>query len=168
MSKLGVMYSSNSDSWATPQDLFDKLNERYEFTVDVCAHGSNHKVDTWFGRQKDYSFIDGLEESWRGEVCFMNPPYSKGQQAQWLRKAAAESMSNNAITVALVPSRTDTVAFHETAPYCHELVFLKGRVNFVGGEHSAPFPSMLMVFTPTPSDPPLAYLWDWKREPANW
>ncbi len=29
-----LMFSSKSDEWETPQDLFDKLNEEFYFTLD--------------------------------------------------------------------------------------------------------------------------------------
>ncbi len=48
----------------------------------------------------------------------------------------------------LIPARTDTKWFHE---YIYdkpnvEIRFLKGRLKFVGAEHSAPFPSMVVIF----------------------
>jgi hypothetical protein len=38
-----LMFSSKSDEWETPQDLFDKLNEEFHFTLDPCATHENHK-----------------------------------------------------------------------------------------------------------------------------
>ena len=32
-----VMFSSKTDLWATPQDLFDKYDSIYHFETDVCA-----------------------------------------------------------------------------------------------------------------------------------
>jgi hypothetical protein len=32
-----VLFSSTSDNWATPQDLFDMLNEEFKFNLDPCA-----------------------------------------------------------------------------------------------------------------------------------
>lgn len=34
--------------WSTPQDLFDKLNEEFEFTLDPCATSENAKCPTFF------------------------------------------------------------------------------------------------------------------------
>ena len=44
-----VMFSSEVDVWSTPQDLFDKLDKEFHFTLDVCADRSNHKC-------KNYAF----------------------------------------------------------------------------------------------------------------
>lgn len=67
-----------SDSWQTPQDLFDVLNkggayqglefEGFNFNIDLCADESNHLCDKWF---KDYLIADFKEG-----VGFCNPPYS--------------------------------------------------------------------------------------------
>ena len=38
------MFSSKSDEWETPQDLFDELNKEYDFTLDPCATSENAKI----------------------------------------------------------------------------------------------------------------------------
>ena len=38
-----LMFSSKSDLWETPQDLFDKLNAEFRFTLDVCATADTAK-----------------------------------------------------------------------------------------------------------------------------
>ena len=53
------MMSSNSYEWETPQDLFDKLNNRYRFTLDVCATKENAKCDNYFTKEDD-----GLKQDW--------------------------------------------------------------------------------------------------------
>lgn len=40
-----VLYQSNKDDWETPQELFNKLNKEFNFTIDVAS--SNTKK--WFG-----------------------------------------------------------------------------------------------------------------------
>ena len=32
-----ALFSSNSDEWETPQDLFDKLNIEFHFNIDLAA-----------------------------------------------------------------------------------------------------------------------------------
>ena len=59
MNDLKVMFSSKSDEWATPQAFFDKVNEEFEFDLDVCATDENHKCDKYFTMQDN-----GLEKSW--------------------------------------------------------------------------------------------------------
>ena len=48
----------------------------------------------------------------------------------------------------LIPSRTDTKAFHELIlPYA-EIRFIKGRVKFGGSKDNAPFASMIVIYRP--------------------
>lgn len=134
---MKVHYSSKSDDWATPQDLFDKYNEQYQFDVDVCATIENAKCPTYFTKEQD-----GLAQPWAG-TCWMNPPYGKGI-GKWLEKAYNSSQAGTTV-VCLVPARTDTRWWHEYAMK-GEITFLRGRLKFGGAKNSAPFPSAVVVF----------------------
>lgn len=138
MTKLNHgMFSSTSDTWATPQDLFDLLDREFHFSLDVCALPNNAKCSRYFTPEED-----GLKQKWTG-VCWMNPPYGR-QIADWIKKAF-ESSRSGATVVCLIPSRTDTKWWH-TYVMRGEIRFIRGRVQFVGGTSSAPFPSAVVVF----------------------
>lgn len=62
-----VLYSSESEAWETPKDLFDKLDTESHFDIDVCALPSNVKCTTFFTPEQD-----GLKQKWKG-VYWMNP-----------------------------------------------------------------------------------------------
>ena len=131
-----VLFSSKNEVWETPQDLFDKLNQTYHFDLDVCALPYNAKCKDFFTPE-----IDGLKQVWDGKVCFCNPPYGR-KIGDWIEKAA----TSQALTVMLLPARTDTKWFHNwVLPYA-EIHFLYGRLKFGGSKNSAPFPSMIVVF----------------------
>lgn len=143
------MYSSKTPEWATPIDLFNKLNAEFKFQLDVCATPDNAKCHTFFSPEKD-----GLQQNWGGvgSKCFMNPPYGR-EIGKWIHKAYEES-SKGALVVCLLPARTDTKWFHD---YIYnvdnfkpregvQVRFLKGRVKFGGSKNSAPFPSMVVIF----------------------
>lgn len=133
------MYSSNSDEWGTPQKLFDELNERFDFDVDVCANAENAKCRRYFSKEED-----GLKQDWtQFKTCWMNPPYGR-QIGSWIEKAYEASLHGTTV-VCLLPSRTDTRWFHD---YCvkGEITFIKGRLKFNDGKVPAPFPSMIVVF----------------------
>lgn len=136
---MKVHYSSDSYEWSTPQEFFDKLNQEFNFTLDVCASESNAKCDSYF-----YKEIDGLKMKWEG-VCWMNPPYGRGI-GEWIKKAY-NSSQNGATVVCLVPSRTDTKWFHEYVMQ-GEIRFIQGRLKFNQSKTPAPFPSMLVIFRP--------------------
>ena len=137
-----VMFSSNSDEWATPQAFFDKYNELYSFNTDVCANEGNAKCKHYFSKEQD-----GLKQDWKG-VCFCNPPYGRGITTQWVKKAYEESLKGN-IIVCLLPARTDTKWFHEYCIPYGTIEFVKGRLKFGDQKNSAPFPSMVVIFGET-------------------
>lgn len=132
-----ALFSSNSDEWATPQDFYDKLNDRFHFNLDPCATHENHKCERYFTIEQN-----GLQQNWEGARVFCNPPYS--QISDWVAKAS----TSNAFVVMLIPARTDTKWFHS---YCYNqprvtIEFIKGRLKFGNSKNSAPFPSMLVIF----------------------
>jgi len=133
-----VHFSSKTPEWSTPQDLFDKLHKVWEFTLDVCATEENAKVLYFYDKADD-----GLKQSWKGHVCWMNPPYGR-EIVKWMRKAFQESL-RGAVVVCLVPARTDTVWWHDYAMK-GDVTFLKGRLKFGGAKNSAPFPSAIVIF----------------------
>jgi phage N-6-adenine-methyltransferase len=151
-----VMFSSASDEWSTPQALFSDLDLEFDFEIDVAASRVNRKCKIFFGPDHvSEANRDGLSVSWDGLRCFMNPPYSRGKQGMFIAKAARERL-RGALTVALLPARTDTKAFHEwiwDAEFSRprervEIRFIKGRLKFGGAVNSAPFPSMIVIFRP--------------------
>lgn len=134
-----VMFSSNSDEWATPQWLFDELNNEFNFDLDPCASDENHKTPIYY--TKDNS---GLSQKWGGCRVFCNPPYS--QISKWVEKAFEEGHKPNTLVVLLIPSRTDTKYFHDYILHRAEIRYIKGRLKFGNQKNSAPFPSMIVIF----------------------
>lgn len=132
--------SSKSDSWETPQNLFDELNAEFKFNLDVCATKANAKCDRYYD-----AALDGLAQDWRGRV-WMNPPYGRGKIAKWMAKAREEVEAGRAkVVVCLVPARTDTAWWHDHAAK-GEVRFLRGRLKFSNSKQFAPFPSAVVVF----------------------
>jgi phage N-6-adenine-methyltransferase len=133
-----VHFSSVTDEWATPQELFDALAWVYgDFTLDPCATAENAKCKRFFTRKDD-----GLSQPWSGKV-FMNPPYGR-EIGRWVRKAFEESL-NGAFVVCLVPARTDTRWWQDYVKRGH-VHFLRGRLRFGNAKNTAPFPSATVTF----------------------
>ena len=65
-----VHFKSEKQNWATPIDLFNELNEEFNFDIDVCAEPWNKKLPTFWSEEDNC-----LLRSWEGWNCFMNPPY---------------------------------------------------------------------------------------------
>ena len=146
-----LMFSSKSDEWETPQEIFDDLNSVFNFTLDPCSTHSNHKCG------KYYTMVDdGLSKSWKGERVFVNPPYGRAIR-HWAGKCFYES--KHADIVILMPARTDTSYQHSFIFKANLLVFIKGRLKFVNRSlpfyrgdgnfkiTAAPFPSQFVVFS---------------------
>ena len=127
-----VMFSSKSDIWSTPKELYDKyINDG---CFDPCP------IDPQW---------DGLEIEWK-EKNFVNPPYS--DISSWVDKSIDEVIKNNSIVYLLVPSRTDTKWFHKLMNKSDihiELNFIKGRLKFGTSKNSAPFPSVIIYISNT-------------------
>ena len=134
---MNVHFSSKTDEWETPQNLFDELDREFRLSWDVCATDDNTKLPKWWTKKDD-----GLSKDWRGLRCWMNPPYGR-DIGRWVKKA---SEGGAKIVVALLPARTDTKWFHDYILGKAEIRFLKGRLKFGNSKNSAPFPSMVVVF----------------------
>jgi len=137
------MYSSKSVEWATPQNIFDTLNEYFKFEVDVCATDENHKCDKYYTIEDD-----GLSKDWK-ETIYMNPPYGR-EIIKWMEKAYKDSSKYGNTIVCLVPSRTDTKWWHNYAMKSSIIIFLRGRLKFGDSKNSAPFPSAIVIFNYKP------------------
>lgn len=136
------MFSSLSMEWGTPQKLFDALNVEFNFTIDVAASKENAKCFRYYTKENS-----GLDQSWKGERCWMNPPYGK-QLYTWMEKAYNESENEKCLVVCLVPIRTDTRLFHDIIMHCAEVRFLKRPVIFQGmkrGYNAAPFNAGIII-----------------------
>lgn len=133
------LFSSRTDEWETPKDLFQKLDNEFHFDLDVCATPQNAKCKRFFTKEQD-----GLKQEWKGP-CWMNPPYGR-QISLWVKKAL-DSARGGATVVCLLPSRTDTQWWHSyVIAHAAEVRFIKGRLKFGGSKNSAPFPSAVVVF----------------------
>jgi len=137
-----VHFSTGKDNWGTPPWLFHRCSRIWDFRLDACAEKWSAKCDQWYGVKKD-----GLKNPWR-KWTWCNPPYSNIEA--WLEKASKERM-RGASSVILMPSRTDTRAWHRYAPQASRVFFIKGRLKFIDPNGlcertSAPFPSLLLEF----------------------
>lgn len=133
------MPKSKSVEWSTPQDFFDKLNNEFNFTVDVASTANNAKCANYYTENEN-----GLVQNWGGQRVWCNPPYGK-DMPKWIEKAYNER-NNAECIVMLIPSRTDTRAFHNWIYGVAEIRFVKGRLKFGEMNQAAPFPSMVVIY----------------------
>lgn len=161
---MDVHFSSEKDDWETPQDLFDLLDKKFHFTLDVCATEENAKCDRFYTEN-----YNGLEQKWSGDISWCNPPYGR-EIGRWMEKAYFTGAAGG-LVVCLVPARTDTNWWWQYCTVADEIRFLKGRLKFGGHKNSAPFPSAVVIFHDRmgrwnrfEKAPLITSWWDWKAE----
>jgi site-specific DNA-methyltransferase (adenine-specific) len=133
---------THSDHWATPKELYDKLNAEFNFDFDPCPL---------------HSTFDGLDPNcmW-GKSNFINPPYSRKLKEEFVKHAVDYTKAKpDRVCVMLLPVSTSTKLFHKLIkPNATEIRFIEGRVKFLGvntkGEYvttKAPMhDSMIVIF----------------------
>ena len=135
-----ALFSTKDNTWETPIDFFNKLNDVFKFDVDVCANDDTAKCSKYYTVKED-----GLSQEWYGN-CWMNPPYNR-EQISWLHKASNEVDKNASLVACLVPARPDTRVWHDIIfKKSVAICFIKGRLKFGDSTSSAPFPSALIIF----------------------
>jgi site-specific DNA-methyltransferase (adenine-specific) len=116
-----VTWQHTSDSWGSPQALFDFLDYFYRFDVDVCATAANTKCKTFFSERQD-----GLKQPWTpGQAHWMNPPYSKA--GAWAQKGS-DAARAGAIVVGLFANRSSSRWYRDYLVPHALIVQLHGRL----------------------------------------
>lgn len=111
------IHINNDDNYATPPNLYEELNKRFNFDFDPCPYNE--------GEIK----VNGLDIDW-GKSNFVNPPYSRKLKELFVKKAIEEMKKGNK-SVFLIPVSTSTELFHKYIyPNAKEIEFLKGRIKF--------------------------------------
>lgn len=141
---LGMIQQPMTHEWETPQGFFNALNDEFDFTLDVAADETNHKIDRYFGCGG--LEMSGLSANWGTEVVWCNPPYGT-QIGKWVARAY-EASREGATVVMLIPARTDTSWWHRYVMRSAEIRLVAGRLRFSGALVNAPFPSAVIVFRP--------------------
>ncbi len=133
-------YSSEKQTWETPQDFFNKLNDIFNFNLDACAEDETAKVDNYFTIEDD-----ALIRDWKG-VVWCNPPYGR-EQIKFINKGLSEHRKHGSTIVFLIPARPDTKVWQDIIfKNASQVCFIKGRLKFGNSKDSAPFPCALVVF----------------------
>jgi hypothetical protein len=125
---------SKHTSYATPQYLRDALETEFGFDLDPCP--LNPDFDPAVHQ-------DGLKLDWHGHRVFCNPPWDTIMP--WVEKAFA----SKALTVFLLPARTDTAWFHLLKDSGAEIRLFRKRVHFlrdgIGGNKAPTDGTMVAV-----------------------
>ena len=124
------LWSSLSGEWMTPIELYKELDKEFHFTLDPCPINA--------------TTTNGLDITWTGNV-YVNPPYGR-HITDWIAKGYFSSLLTANVVVMLLPSRTGTIWWHEYVME-GEIRFIKGRLKFGNATNSAPFDSVIVIFS---------------------
>lgn len=120
----------------TPKAVFDRLNERFKFDVDLTANENNHLLPEWMG-PGSMLHHDALEcvWNWYGSPAFprrmsgySNPPY--GNFIPKILTKALHERDKGFLSVFLLPLRASKWYKDLVLPYYSELWHLESRLTF--------------------------------------
>lgn len=138
----------DSDSYGTPDIVFNWLNKVFNFDVDAFASHTNAKCDRYY--TKDNSALSAKKWNFRrgGRLTkvFMNPPYSRTNIYNCMQKAYEESLKG-CIVVAIVRDDPSTRWYQEFIHgKAYKVIRLKERVKFIGGKDTYNFPCCVVLY----------------------
>lgn len=118
------------DLWQTPREVFSKLDEEFQFDLDVAASEKNKLCSNYYDESDNALIVD-----WHILSNWCNPPYSN--ITPWVQKAMIEHEKGKTI-VMLVPSDTSVKWFKLAYESCNEVRFISGRISFINAETQKP------------------------------
>ena len=144
---MSVLFSSASVEWATPVDLYDRLNAEFNFDLDAAAAPHNAKHTNYL--------TNCLEGDWDAKTAFMNPPW--GRSIGHFIKKAYEQSRRGITVVCLLPSCTDTKWWRDYVWKAAEIRLITGRLRFIRDDgHTGPSTkgACLAIFASWSEGPP--------------
>ncbi len=133
------------------------------FVFDFATDGANSVAENYF--------LDGaLDEDWSAQLPdkawgWLNPPYAK--IGPWVKKAYETSKEGGHIAV-LVPAAVGANWWREWVNQKADVLFLNGRLTFVGCTDPFPKDCALLLYHPTAYAVQGSYdVWNWRAEPSR-
>lgn len=140
-----ILFKSDKDSWQTPKSISTGVENLFcDGYLDPCPGEQDNP-----NLMKSYhpETFDGLKIDWKYDNVYMNPPYGR-VIGQWTSKFQNEFEQGNFKNgIALIPGRLGAKWFQNFTQKSSCWCALNGRQKFVGAENSAPFPSVLVLYT---------------------
>jgi phage N-6-adenine-methyltransferase len=146
--------------WRTPDSVLAVVRNALggEVGLDPCASTTH-----WLAGGEEIGVLnfheedDALAIDWEASIradgaprtVFVNPPFNRNRD--WVKKCAEEAAKGLEV-ILLIPARTDTRYWQShIAETSQAICFWKGRITFVGGTNSAPFPCAFVYWGPRAS-----------------
>ena len=142
--------STRTDDWSTPQALWDELDAKYAFGLDVAADAGSARCDYLGPDHPDPARRDALRfDSWAplaaGRTIWMNCPYKVPGIERWLRRALTTSRDGVTV-VALLPASVGAKWWVAGVKPFGEIDYIEGRLSFGDVPGVAQFWSALVVY----------------------
>lgn len=105
----------------TPKNIWEDLNNEFNFTIDACSSDINHLCDKYYTKENSC-----LDKDWTNEIVYCHPMFDI-----YIGKFVEKAFNEKCITVMLLPASTHTRYFHKfcyTNPKC-EIRFLEKPVK---------------------------------------
>ena len=153
MAGFASKFESAKQDWTTPQEMWDRLNAEFGFTIDLAADSENAKCARYFSKDND-----ALKKEWPLGIGWLNPPYgdNSGKLSTWVQKAFDETRKPGCTVVMLIPARTNTRWWHVYCMRASEIRLINGRPKFGNAVHGLPQPLALLVFSMITESPKLS------------
>lgn len=137
------LFTSNTPEWYTPAHIIALARQVLgEIDLDPasCDEAQKTVQATRYYTQND----NGLLQPWSGRI-WMNPPYGRNIIDKWTERLLWYiQIGTVSSALALLPARTETAWFQPLHAYAR--CWVRGRLQFVGAENGAPFPSVVVYF----------------------
>jgi len=133
------------EDWGTPDDLFDKLNDVFDFKLDLCASKHNKKCDLFIGEDQDIMSFGTLDNiCGQSDYIWINPPYkSNGGTKDFVKKALELSGSRG--LVCLIPVATGNKWWAEIVYPGFDSIIFPRRFGFKGGKNKSMFDCAICI-----------------------
>jgi hypothetical protein len=120
------------DEARTPPWLFEYLNERHHFTMDLATNGTNALCKGYISKSPCFpdGFLDPEFVLYKDESGYCNPPYSLHKVDQFIQKCYLESLDGPVITM-LLPMDSSTAAFHRFCMKAQKWYLFRPRIQFL-------------------------------------
>ena len=160
------------NTWRTPPELFNAVNEVFNFGVDLASDNGNYLCGQHY--TSDYSAFLPKHYACIESPVWCNPPYGtviSGQSGlwAWVKLCSTISKLHHVPVCMLVPGDHGTAWYQLALKLCAIEIRMGPRVKFIPPEEvvdsSNPKPSTLFVFDGTPWPWHKDFYWRWKEEP---
>ncbi|MBE2895727.1 adenine methyltransferase [Pasteurellaceae bacterium HPA106] len=112
------------DTYQTPDFIFEKINQEFNFTIDGAAMPHNARLSRFVSPEMNF-----LEYPLENERVWVNPPYSKPEP--FVNRAIELFEKHNCLVVMLLPVDISTGWFSSIFNKATEIRFIHGgRIKF--------------------------------------